>query len=125
MATGTMSARHDNIAFLVEALVLLVVLMASLAVFTNLFASAQREGRHSARTTHAIILATNAAEAFSADPQVGEVTSSSDGLRVSCHAQAEPAGPGKMYRAEVTVVEEDTGETLYTIETARYVRGDA
>jgi hypothetical protein len=30
-----------------------------------------------------------------------------------------------MYRAEVTVVEEDTGETLYTIETARYVRGDA
>lgn len=56
-------------AFIVEALLLLVFLVGSLAVLMSLNADADRTGRESADLMDAIVLASNAAEEFAADPQ--------------------------------------------------------
>lgn len=55
-------------AFIVEALLLLVFLTGSLAVLMSLNADADRAGRESADLMDAIVLASNVAEEFSADP---------------------------------------------------------
>lgn len=67
-------------AFIVEALVLLVFLIASLAVIMQVIAGAHERSIEADRLSNAIILASNDAEAFAADPTSGnteESTSSS------------------------------------------------
>lgn len=56
-------------AFIVEALLLLVFLVGSLAVLMSLNADADRTGRESADLMDALVLASNAAEEFAADPE--------------------------------------------------------
>lgn len=55
-------------AFIVEALLLLVFLTGSLAVLMNLNAEADRIGRESADLMDGLVLASNVAEEFAADP---------------------------------------------------------
>lgn len=55
-------------AFIVEALLLLVFLTGSLAVLMNLNAEADRIGRESADLMDGLVLASNVAEKFAADP---------------------------------------------------------
>ena len=64
-------------AFIVEALVLLVFLIASLAVIMQVIAGAHERSIEADRLSNAIILASNDAEAFAADPTREESTSSS------------------------------------------------
>ncbi len=58
-----------NTAFLIEALVLMAVLIASMAVFTQLFTHSAVAAHQAEELTRATLLAQNAAEEFSSDPQ--------------------------------------------------------
>lgn len=118
-------------AFMVEALVLLFFLVASLAVFTQLFAYSANGAKEAQRITQATELAQNAAEEFSANPQavaagqtVGPGTAQgegADGFTVSCDVSDEAQGNGTYYTAHITVTD-DEGEA-YALDAARYVEG--
>ncbi|SEH48360.1 MULTISPECIES: hypothetical protein [Atopobiaceae] len=124
--TKRLSARlvgGGNTAFLVEALVLLMVLIATLAVFSTLFSSALVAGKHSARLNEAVLAASNEAESFSADPKVGQTSDTQGGLVVDSDVSAEPTSRGTLYHARITVREVD-GSELFSMDTARYVGGE-
>ncbi len=107
-------------AYLIEALLLLTILATAIAVFTSLFALAMRRGNESVELDRATHLATNVAERFVADP-VGVLEEyEEDGYRITCDVIPERTDSGVFYRAAITVWT-DANESLYTIETARYV----
>ena len=118
-------------AFMVEVLVLLFFLVASLAVFTQLFAYSTNEAKQAQRITQATELAQNAAEEFSADPQavaggqaVGLGTAQgkgADGFSVSCNVSDESLGQGTYYTAHISVSGSE-GEA-YALDASRYVEG--
>ena len=121
-----------NTAFLIEALVLMAVLIASMAVFTHSAVAA-----HQAEDlTRATLLAQNAAEEFSSDPAAvaagktvgqgvaaGNVSAvdGSDGLTVSCDVDSDAQGRGTLYTAHITV-SDDSGE-VYALDASRYESG--
>ncbi len=113
------NSTHRGMAFLVEALVVLAFLMTSLAVFVQLFSSAQIKGLHSERLSRAVILATNTAEEFSAHPTTIEESTTEDGLTIVCDVDDEKRDAGTLYNATITV--RDGEEDVYTLHTARYV----
>ena len=120
----------SNTSFLVEALILLVVLIASMAVFTTLFVHASSGANDAARLSSATAIAQNAAEEFSSNPQavaagkkVGEgvAKSSEDNFDVTCKVSSENEGAGVLYTATITV-SDDAGE-VYSLDASRYVSG--
>lgn len=138
-------------AFLVEALVLLAFLAASLAVLFSLFASARAEADRAARLSEAVAIAQNAAEGiaaadtFSADavPATQVVTGAQTGTTYELAIELEPqaTGAGTLWHATITVCDANAvhsavggagaepaeraadadAEPLYTLETARYL----
>lgn len=138
-------------AFLVEALVLLAFLAASLAVLFSLFASSRAEANRAARLSEAVAIAQNAAEGiaaadtFSADavPATQVVTGAQTGTTYELAIELEPqaTGAGTLWHATITVCDADASasatdaarsaagaayadadaEPLYTLETARYL----
>ena len=107
-------------AFVIEALILLAFFLASIAVFMQLFGAASAQGIESRELSRAVVLAANAAERFSADPeQAGGTTE--DGLSVSCTVEPERTDAGTLYRATIVVF--SNGAELYRLETARYESG--
>ena len=123
-------------AFLVEALVLLAFLAASLAVLFSLFASARTEADRAARLSEAVAIAQNAAEGiaaadtFSADavPATQVVTGAQTGTTYELAIELEPraTGAGTLWHATITVCDatasaDADAEPLYTLETARYL----
>ena len=118
----------SSTSFLVEALILLVVLIASMAVFTTLFVHAASGANDAARLSSATAIAQNVAEEFSSNPQavaagkkVGEgVAKSGDGdFDVTCKVSSENEGAGVLYTAAITV-SDDAGE-VYSLTASRYV----
>lgn len=124
-------------AFLVEALVLLAFLAASLAVLFSLFASARTEADRAARLSEAVAIAQNAAEGiaagdtFSADtaPATQAVIGAQTGTTYELAIELEPrtTGAGTLWHATITVCDANASasgadaEPLYTLETARYL----
>lgn len=134
-------------AFIVESVVLLLFLAASLAVLTSVFAQSLKGSVESARLDAAVIEATNAAERFAADPAHAEPVVQSGGFVVTCDVTGEKRAGGTLYRAEVKVFAADGGaegegagaeaegdpaaadaattadpaEPVYALSTARYV----
>ncbi|MEG2024524.1 MAG: hypothetical protein RRZ85_03130 [Gordonibacter sp.] len=143
--TTLLSARHrpdttwHGTAFVVEALVLLVFLTFAIAVLMQLFGSAHARGLEERSLTQAVALATNDAEAFAAAPQAdlpssifdadGNPLSSADAEEVAdtfvvtrkVTPEIEPSGT--LYRASIVVARD--GETVYELDTARYVSAAA
>lgn len=70
-------------AFIVEALLLLVFLTGSLAVLMNLNAEADRIGRESADLMDGLVLASNVAEEFAADPIAFEEAYEADPMPIA------------------------------------------
>lgn len=104
-------------AFIVEALVLLVFLIASLAVIMQVIAGAHERSIEADRLSNAIILASNDAEAFAADPTSGNT----GGEYVLVDGQlVQPEGPIDVLDKSVydltRIVEAQSqpGGTLYT-----------
>lgn len=116
-------------AFLVEALVLLIFIAASAAVFVQLYEHAASQAAESRDLSQAVAAATDVAERFAANPaSVEEVTDAGD-MTVVCTATEEPAGSGTLHHATITVYQDDAtaatdSEPLYTITTARYMGGE-
>ena len=119
------SARHQvnrrGTGFLVEALLVLALLMACLAVFVRLFSAAQLEGLHANHISEAVIVATNCAEEFCADPTGVDGSSSRDGFDVTCEVTPTRRDGGTYYEAHIVVSAND--EKLYELDTSRYVSG--
>ena len=111
--------RRSSLAFIVEALVLLVFLIASLAVIMQVFAASANKATESRQLEQAVILASNAAERFSADPTGIEETTMVDGLALTCKVSETALAQGTRYEASITVFSEN-GE-IYRLNTARYV----
>lgn len=107
-------------AFIMEALILLLFLAACLAIFMELFGTANERGVQNVRYEQAVILAANEAERFAADPAAlaEGAAAEADGLQVSVTVTPEPTAAGVLYRADIAVADE-SGE-LYRLQTACY-----
>lgn len=111
--------RRSSMAFIIEALVLLLFLIASLAIITQLLTLSANKANESKRLEQAVIIAANAAERFSADPTSVEETSMENGLAVTCSVNETALAYGTQYDALIAVYDEN-GE-LYHLQTTRYV----
>lgn len=125
-STGTLlEGRHGvtttwhGAAFVVEALLLLVFLAFALAVFMQLFGAAHSRGVEERQLTQAVLLASNDAEAFAANPKAGTETTEFDAYTVEREVSTERSQSGLLYRATITVMHD--GQGVYELETARYV----
>ena len=116
-------------AFLVEALLLLVFLAASLAVFAQLFSAAAGKTAESDQLSRAVAAADNVAEQFAANPQAVSAVNEIDDLVVVCDVVDEPRDGGVLYKATITVYERSTaeatgsvstGDSVFSVSTARY-----
>ncbi|MBO7675525.1 MAG: hypothetical protein J6S63_11025 [Atopobiaceae bacterium] len=108
-----------NVAFLVESMFVLALLMASTAIFVQIFSSAQLEGRDANRLSHAVVAATNYAEEFSANPSATPASVTEEDLQITCDVDVITYKGGKLYDATINVAY--SGEHVYTLHTARYV----
>ena len=113
---------RSGTSLLIEAMVLLAFLTASLAVCAGLFASALAGSRQADRLDRAVTVATDTAERFSADPTGIAESSQRNGFDVSCAVTPDQEGSGTLYSATITVSE--GGDQVYQLVTARYVGGD-
>lgn len=111
-----------GLAFVVEALILLAFLAGSIAVFMQLFGSASLRGTDAVELDDAVMLATNVAEHFAADPGAIPAEFQEGPYAVRCDVAREPQPAGSMYTLHV-VVSNDQGDELYALESARYVSG--
>lgn len=140
----------QNAAFVIEALVLLAALVASMAVFTSLFSKSIVLSGNATKLTRAVQLAESAADEFSSDPAavaagqaVGEGIAAgnadeADGLRVAVDVSDEKTGAGTLYTARVRVLDASAtggatvpdeanvadasdGSEIYALDVARYV----
>ena len=119
--TRSSATGWQQTAFLAEALIILVVLLVCIAVFARLFSYAYHSNPTSSQQAHAITLATNQAERFSAETQsyLGEQITQEDGYTVRTTVESEETGRGTLYHATVEVA---YGQTqLYQLSSARYV----
>lgn len=114
----------SGVAFIVEAMLLLVFLIGSLALLTSLFASSVQRGNESRELTAAVALASDTAERFCADPASIEERFAKDGLTVVCDVSDEARAGGVYYKADITVYGKDA-TPVYTITTAVYEGGAA
>lgn len=118
-----------NTAFMIESLVLLFVLVASLAVFTALFAYSADSAKQAQRISDATAIAQNAAEEFSANPASAEAGKSvgaaasaqAEGFAVSYDVTAQPQAAGTFYSVHITV--SDSQGEAYALDAARFVEG--
>lgn len=113
----------SSVAFIVESMLLLVFLVGSLAVLTQLFAASLNTSVQSRTQDAATIAATSIAEHFSADPEGVQETTQLGDLIVKCQVEPEQHTSGTLYRAVISVFDGTTGEAVYQIKTARYVSG--
>ena len=140
------SSVHDRrpwhgAAFIVESLVLLVFLMASLAVLMQVMGNAHERGIEADKLSNAIILASNDAETFAADPTTGdrtaqfslvdgelveltgaEGTASAERYEVERTVQQHAEKAGTLYEAHIEV--SSGGNAVYGVNTSRYVSGE-
>ena len=129
------SSRHDDsrrirstTAFVVETLVLLIVLAASIGIFTQLFSRATAAADQSTRLCQAVNVAEDAAEEFSADParvsageKVGDgvAVEGRKGYKVSLKTTQDKRSAGTLWHAHITV--SDARGKVYSLNTSRYV----
>ena len=113
-----------SVAFLIEAMLLLVFLTASLALFTQVFGASVQQAKESATLTDAIAIAQNSAERFAADPTSISGETQEGDLRVMCDVTSDPRTSGTLYHATISVYDDTAGtEAVYVIHTARYESG--
>ena len=108
-------------AFIVESLLLLVFLVGSLAVFTQMFAAAAEQAAEGSTLSAAVAVAGNTAERFAVDPGSIEPEAHEGDLRIVSDVTAENRKGGKLYRATISVFDANNAEPVYTVTTSRYV----
>lgn len=103
---------------------LLAFLITSVTVLTMLFVGSARRATEGRDLAVAIAHATNVAEAFSADPTAEASVTQVGDLTVSCVIDDVPTARGTLRKATVSVYAEGQEEPVYSLSTARYVRGE-
>lgn len=113
----------SSVAFVVESVLLILFLVASLAVLTQVFSTSLNRSVESRTLDAATIAASSIAEHFAADPTgVDEETTLGD-LHIVCKVTDEPRKGGTMYHAQIDVYDTTGahgGVPVYSISTARY-----
>lgn len=107
--------------FLVEAMLLLLFVMASLAVITSMLAESAERAAQSQALTDAVTLATTAAERFSADPLSAPTEGVAQNLVFTCDVTSDAREGGTMYKASIAVYEAD-GQALAGIAARKAAR---
>ena len=124
----TTHASWTSVAFIVESILLLVFLVGSLAVLTQVFTLSLNRSVESRTLDAATIAASTIAEHFAADPSDVEDEVTLGDLRITCQVDEQPRDNGIMYYARIDVYDL-TGSSgdgpVYTLETARYDAGGA
>lgn len=121
--------RWSGMAFLVESMALVVVLMVALAILTQLFALSLDRSRQGEELAQAVALASNVAERFGADPQGAPAERVEGNLRARCEVTARECADGVLYQADISVYPADSsrslgeGESVYELKTAAFVGG--
>lgn len=110
----------SGMAVLIEAMVLMMVLVGSLAIIMQLFATATIRAREGQQLAEAVAYATSAAESFASDPTAAEGTSVQNGLIVQCQVTDQKTTAGTLYHATITVLDESTAEPVYELVTSQY-----
>ena len=126
--TRTSDARPawSGMAVLVEAMLVLAFLIASLAVVTQLFAKAAMRASEGEQLAQAVALATTTAERFAADPTGAEGSFAEGDLLVTCDVEATPAAAGTLFDATISVFAADdatSGQPVYVLATSCYEGG--
>lgn len=130
-ATGRRS--WHGMAFIMEALVLLVFLVISIALLMQLFTMAKSHDENASALTASVILASNEAERFAVDPlsettgyyaldgeMIVEVDADHEGaFKVQRAVESQSAPAGTLYYATITV--EQHSASIYESTSARYV----
>jgi hypothetical protein len=111
-------------AFVVEAMLLLLFLIAAVALLTRLFALSVEESAESRELTMAVAAASDAAERFAAAPGSVPARSSGGDLTVTCDVTDEPRARGVYHKAEIRVFDK-AGEAVYALTTGAYEGGEA
>ncbi|MDO4399665.1 MAG: hypothetical protein Q4D27_01805 [Coriobacteriia bacterium] len=107
-------------AFIVESLLLLVFLIGSLAVFTQMFAAAAEQAAQSSTLSAAVAAAGSTAERFAADPESIEAESYEGDLRVVSDVTHEVRAGGTLYHVAISVYDANEAQPVYTVTTSRY-----
>jgi len=120
---STMSARPGwaSAAFIVESLLLLVFLVGSLAVFTQVFAAAAQQSAEASALSTSVELASSAAERFAADPTGISPETQEGDFRVVSEVTSDKRAGGTLYRADISVFGADGDDPIYEVTTSRYV----
>ena len=116
----------SSVAFIVESILLLVFLAASLAVLTKVFSTSLNASVESRTTDAATIAAGSIAEHFAADPSNIDETTELGDLLIKCEVTPEPRADGTLYHATISVYDKTGAHgnvPVYTLETARYESG--
>lgn len=124
-----------GLAFIMEALILLIFLVISIAVLMQVFGAAHTHGQNADSLSRSVTLASNEAELFNANPSEetesfyiiqGDSLTETDGMtegafRVSRTVVEESTDGGTLYHA--TIVVERNNSDIYEITSTRYVSG--
>lgn len=111
-------------AFVVEAMLLLLFLVAALALFTRLFALSVAQSAESHELTMAVAAASDVAERFAADPGSVPESSVEGEVTVTCDVTDETRSQGVYHKAEIRVYGK-AGEVVYALTTGAYKGGGA
>lgn len=115
------NSHRAGTAFVVESLLMLVFLLASLAVLLQLFFGSAARGTDGKTLQQAVVVAQNEAERFSADPTGVDRSLQENGFLVTCDVTSESTGAGVLYHASISVSKD--GSEVYGLATARYESG--
>lgn len=105
--------------FVVEALLLLICLMIVITVSISIFAFAAAKGAGSAREENAIIMATNIAEQFAADPNSLQERYVDGDYVATCALSISMDAAGSLY--DTTIDIDWKGDRIYSLSTSKYV----
>lgn len=117
-----------SVAFIVESILLLVFLIASLAILIQVFVASLNKSVESRTLDAATIAASSIAEHFAANPSDVQNETLLGDLRIVCSVQDEPRSSGTLYRAHIDVfdISASGGDApIYSLDTAHYQRGGA
>lgn len=119
-ATTRQRRTWHSMAFFVEAIILMIFLVATMAVFTNLLMGSQVRSAETRQLTNAIVATSNEAEAFAINPHEGTTVTSGDGFTITCTAEATPGKGGTLYSAQL-ITTNAQGAEIYRLSTSKYV----
>ncbi len=115
----------SSASFIVESILLLLFLVASLAVLTQVFSASLTRSVESRTLDAASIAATSIAEHFAADPTSVEEKTQLGDLLIKCEVTEENRPGGIMYHAKINVYDLSgyNDDAVYSVETSSYQSG--